>query len=198
MASIPIRDRPRLSIQAFRGFLEGRPEEEHWQLIDGVAVMMTAPTKAHQRIASNLERLLNDALAVHAPSLTAYQAVGVNIGPRVQYYDPEPDVVVVDLESDDERYSDRFYLAAEIVSASDRQYVESKREVYKLHDWCKCVLTIQRDRFQMRIDRRTETGWQEEVLKMPLDTVLLSEFGLSFALIDLYRGTSLASRESSS
>jgi Uma2 family endonuclease len=62
MASAPIRDHQRLSVALFRGFLEGRPEEERWELIDGLPVMMAPPTKAHQRIASNLERLLNDAL----------------------------------------------------------------------------------------------------------------------------------------
>jgi Uma2 family endonuclease len=46
-----------LSIEAFRAFIAVRPEEERWELIDGAAVMMTPPTKAHQRIASNLEAL---------------------------------------------------------------------------------------------------------------------------------------------
>src|SRR5438552_80419 len=100
MASAPIRNRPRLSVELFRGFLEGRPEEEHWELIDGVAMMMAPPTKSHQRIASNLERLLNDALERHSPALVAYQRVGVNLGPNVQDYDPEPDVTVVEADGD--------------------------------------------------------------------------------------------------
>src|SRR5438876_10626877 len=79
MAGAPLRNQPRLSVELFRGFLEGRPDEEHWELIDGVAMMMTPPTKAHQRIASNLERLLNDALEGHAPTLTAYQCIGLNL-----------------------------------------------------------------------------------------------------------------------
>jgi hypothetical protein len=43
----------------------------------------------------------------------------------------------------DERYADRFYLVAEVVSASDRPKIEGKREIYKLHDACNCILTIQ-------------------------------------------------------
>src|SRR5215468_5369618 len=100
MPSAPIRDRPRLSVALFRGFLEGRPEEERWELIDGLPVMMAPPTKVHKRIASNLERLLNDALEAQGSSWAAYQGIGVNLGSRIQYYDPEPEVAVVDAERD--------------------------------------------------------------------------------------------------
>jgi Uma2 family endonuclease len=195
MASAPIRDRPRLSVELFRGFLEGRPEEERWELIDGVPVMMAPPTKAHQRIASNLERLLNDGLETARSAWAAYQAIGVNLRPRVENYDPEPDVVVVDAEHEDERYSDRFYLAAEVVSSSDRAYVESKREVYKLHESCKYILTIQQDRVEVRTDVRTDTGWNQQLLTELEDVLSLPGFGLRCRLSDLYRGTSLAPRQ---
>src|SRR5215467_12398277 len=176
MASAPLR--ARMSVELFRSFVEGRPDEEHWELINGVAMMMAPATRAHQRIASNLEDLLNDALESHAPTLVAYQRLGVNIGPDVQDYDPEPDVTVVDAESEDERYSERFYLAAEDVSSRDHSYVESKREIYKLHEFCKCILTVQQDRFEVRVDLRTGTGWREQVLKQGDDTLALPEFGL--------------------
>jgi hypothetical protein len=39
MASAPLRT-PRMSVELFRGFVEGRPDEEHWELIDRVAMMM--------------------------------------------------------------------------------------------------------------------------------------------------------------
>jgi Uma2 family endonuclease len=200
MASAPIRGSPRLSVDVFRGFLEGRPEEERWELIDGVAVMMAPPTLAHQIIAGNLQRLLNDALDVRAPTLIACQRAGVNIGPSVEHYDPEPDVVVIDTEAaetPEERHADRFYLAAEIVSSSER-YIESKREVYKLHGHCKYILTIQQDRIEVRADVCTEAGWQDEVLNKREDLLVLADFGLRCALSDLYRRTSLAPRRASS
>ena len=198
MASAPIRGRPRLSIDVFRGFQEGRPEEERWELIDGVAVMMAPPTLAHQIIAGNLQRLLNEALETHAPTLIACQRAGVNVGPSVEYYDPEPDVVVIDTEAAErpgERYADRFYLAAEIVSSSERTYIESKREVYKLHEHCKYILTIQQERIEVRMDMRTEADWKEEVVVEPDDLLVLADFGLRCGLSDLYRGTSLAPRQ---
>jgi len=196
MASAPLRA-PRMSVELFRSFVEGRPDEEHWELINGVAMMMAPPTLAHQRIASNLERLLLDALESHAPTMTAFQAIGIKLGPAVQDYDPQPDVVVTDnasAEKPGERYANRFYLVAEIVSSSDRSHVESKREVYKLHESCNCILTVQQDRFEVRIDLRTDTNWSEQVLKLPDDLLALPAFGLSCKLADLYRGTPLMPR----
>jgi Uma2 family endonuclease len=197
MASAPLRTR-RMSVELFRGFVEGRPDVEHWELIDGVAMMMAPPTLAHQRIASNLERLLLDALESHAPTMTAFRAIGINLGPAVQDYDPEPDVVVTDnasAEKPDERYANRFYLVAEVVCSSDRSHVESKREVYKLHDSCTCILTMQQDRFEIRIDLRTDTGWSEKVLEQADDLLALPAFGLRCKLADLYRGTPLIPRQ---
>jgi Uma2 family endonuclease len=198
MAGVPLHSPQRLSVAQFRELIEGRPDKERWELIDGVAMVMATPTLAHQRIASNLKRLLLDALENHAPTMTAFQAIGINLRPAVQDYDPEPDVVVTDnatAEKPGERYADRFYLVAEIVSSSDCSYVEGKREVYKLHDSCTCILTVQQDRFEVRTDLRTETGWSEQVLKRPDDTVALPDFGLSCSVADLYRGTPLMPRQ---
>jgi Uma2 family endonuclease len=184
-----------LSIETFRAWLESRPDEEHWELIGGVIMMMAPASRAHQRIASNLERLLNGALEAHRPELAAYQRVGLNLAPIAPDYDPEPDVVVIGAdESGDERYSDRFYLAAEVVSASDRKTVASKRDVYKRHPDCRCVLVIQQDRFDVGVSSLTAAGWIERRLTNSTDQLILDEFGLRCTLADLYRGTALQPR----
>ena len=54
MAEAAQRIPPPLSIEAFRAWIESRPGEERWELIDGVPVMMAPATRDHQRIASNL------------------------------------------------------------------------------------------------------------------------------------------------
>jgi Uma2 family endonuclease len=198
MASAPIRDRPRLSVELFRRFLEERPHGERWELIDGVAVMMVPPSYAHLQIASNLQFLLRASLQLHAPERAAFQEGGVNLGPSLQHYDPEPDVVVVDTElmrQSGKRYADRFYLAAEVVSPSDRTWVETKRELYKLHADCKYILTIQQGRIEVRVDTRTDPGSTEQLLTKLDDLVVLPDFGLRCKVFDLYRGTSLAPRD---
>src|SRR5258708_24370942 len=110
-----------------------------------------------------------------APTLAVCQRAGINLGPSIEYYDPEPDVVVIDADAGwdpGRRYADRFYLAAEIVSSSDRTYVEGKRAVYMQHEACNCILTVQQDRFEVRVDLRTASGWSEQKLTDPNDPLV--------------------------
>jgi Uma2 family endonuclease len=106
---------PILSVASYRAWLGSRPDKEHWELIEGVPMMMTPPNRRHQRITSNLESLLNAALKRHNPALAAYHDIGVNIVSTVPY-DPEPDVAVL---REDE--------VAEVLSESDKGIIESKR-----------------------------------------------------------------------
>jgi len=189
------RKQPGLSVDAFRAFYQGRPDEERWELIDGVPMMMALPTFVHQRIASNLERALNDALETHQPAWAAYQRGGLNLKRTVSNYDPEPDVVVVDVVlAPEQHYADRFYLAAEVVSDSDRKALTGKREICKLHPHCLCVLTVRQDRCHVRIDTRTSDGWQVKLLSKSNDVLALSGFGMHCRIGDLYKGTPLHPR----
>ena len=84
-------------------------------------MMMAPPTFLHQRIASNLERMLNDALETRDPARAAYQRGRFNLKRGFQLRS-EPDVVVVHVVlSPGPALRHRFYLAAEVVSDSDRK-----------------------------------------------------------------------------
>ena len=127
-------------------------------MIDGVPMMMTPPNRRHQRIASNLELLLNAALKRHNPLLTAYHDIGVNIVSTVPY-DPEPDVAVIrEDENPAPRYAQRFYLVAEVLSESDKGVIESKRDIYRAHASCTCILLVRQDRVEIIVDYRTADG----------------------------------------
>ena len=181
---------PILSVASFRTWLTSRPDEEHWELIEGVPMMMTPPNRRHQRIASNLESLLNAALERHAPEFAAYQCIGVNIVSTVPY-DPEPDVAVIrEDENPDPRYAERFYLVAEVLSESDKGIIESKRDVYRAHPSCACILLIRQDRAEVTVERRAGDGWESRVL-LGADELALPEFGLTCPVRDVYRGTTL-------
>src|SRR5579872_6610896 len=164
MAGALHRTSPMLSVASFRTWLASRPDEEHWELIEGVPMMMTPPNRRHQRIASNLETLLNAALKRHNPALIAYHDIGVNIVSTVPY-DPEPDVAVIrEDENPDPRYAERFYLVAEVLSESDKAVIESKRDIYRAHPSCSCILLVRQDRAEITVDRRTADGWRSQVL----------------------------------
>ena len=179
---------PILSVASFRAWLASRPDEEHWELIEGVPMMMTPPNRRHQRIASNLESLLNSALKRHNPALAAYHDIGVNVVSTVPY-DPEPDVAVIrEDENPDPR--DRFYLAAEVLSESDKGIIEGKRDIYRAHPSCVCVLLVRQDRREIIVERRTDDGLHSQVLH-DADTLNLPEFGLNCLVSDVYRDTAL-------
>ena len=181
---------PILSVASFRTWLASRPDEEHWELIEGVPMMMTPPNRRHQRIASNLEALLNAALKRHNPLLAAYQNIGVNIVSTVPY-DPEPDVAVIrEDENPDPRYAKRFYLVAEILSESDKGVIESKRNIYRAHPSCTHILLIRQDRLEIVVDSRTGDGWRSQVLH-GADKLTLPEFGLNCLVRDVYQDTPL-------
>jgi len=181
---------PILSVASFRAWLASRPDEEHWELIEGMPMMMTPPNRRHQRIASNLEALLNAALKRHNPLLAAYHDIGVNIVSTVPY-DPEPDVAVIrEDENPDPRYAERFYLVAEVLSESDKGVIESKRDIYRAHPACTCILLVRQDRPEIIVDRRTDGGWRSQVLE-GADELSLPEFGLTCRVGDVYRDTPL-------
>ncbi|MEA2948520.1 MAG: hypothetical protein QOI40_3850, partial [Alphaproteobacteria bacterium] len=107
---------------------------------------------------------MNAALKRHNPLLSAYHDIGVNIVSTVPY-DPEPDVAVIrDDENPDPRYADRFYLVAEVLSESDKGIIESKRDIYRAHPSCTCILLVRQDRLEILMDRRTADGWRSQVL----------------------------------
>jgi Uma2 family endonuclease len=181
---------PILSVASFRAWLASRPDEEHWELIEGVPMMMTPPNRRHQRIASNLEDLLNAALKGHNPAFAAYQNIGVNIVSAVPY-DPEPDVAVIrDDENPDPRYAERFYLVAEVLSESDKGVIDSKRDIYRAHPSCTCILLVRQDRAEIIADHRTGDGWRSQVLNSA-DELALPEFGLICLVRDVYGDTPL-------
>lgn len=190
MVGIATQNAPMLSVASFRAWLTSRPDEERWELIEGVPMMMAPPNRRHQRIASNLESLLNAALKRHDPKFAAYQAIGVNIVSSIPY-DPEPDVTVVrEDENSDPRYVDRFYLAAEILSDSDKGIIDGKCDIYRTHPSCTCILLVRQDRAEIIVDRRTADGWSSRVLSADGE-LKLPEFGLACSVRDIYRDTPL-------
>src|SRR6516164_7107891 len=107
-----------MDVDEFMAFMETRPKGEHWDLIEGVAVMMAPASYVHQRVASNFRDLLNSAFAAQRLDLYAYPDVGVR-SPGVRNFQPEPDVVVVPGVADASYYSECFQLAAEVLSPSN-------------------------------------------------------------------------------
>jgi Uma2 family endonuclease len=191
----------RMSGAEFRSFQERRPDHERWELVAGVPLMMTPPTIVHNWIATNLAKLLNDALDLQDPPRIAVQRTGIELGSGD--YRPEPDVAVIDADFEEgQRFVTRAYLFAEIVSESDDvsfpgmpdRWIEVKRQIYLAHQPCQAVLIVQQGRIAARLDNKTGDGWQSTTLDGAEAELRLPQFGLNCRLGDLYDGTPLRPR----
>lgn len=192
---------PPITGTEFRAFQAGRPDHERWELLAGVPVMMARPTITHNRIASNLERILNDCLDRHAPSLLATQRPGFELGSGD--CKPEPDVGIIDADYDaGQRFVETAYLLAEIVSETDEQcvpgtasrWIDVKRDLYRSHEHCEAVLVIAQDRMGIELDLKTEAGWKSSFLKGGRAEVVIPAFCFRCFVSDLYEGTPLQPR----
>src|SRR5712691_10285955 len=119
-----------MDVEEFMGFLEMRPKEERWHLIEGRAVMMSPPSLSHQRIALNLCELLTRGFAAQRSDLYAYDEIAIRV-PGVVNFQPEPDVVVAPGTAGYELYTEHFRLVAEIFSPSNtRREIDLKLRRY--------------------------------------------------------------------
>jgi Uma2 family endonuclease len=179
----------RLTAEQFLDFIENRPREERWQLVDGQAFVMMSPARfPHQRIGLNLVLLLNASLRQRSPDLVAMYEVAL----RVEAF-PDfraiADVAVVDSEVEDEVYGTGFHFAAEILSDSNtRESISRKRAIYSASPDCLHVLIIAQEDFAVEVWSRSD-DWKGRVYRSPDDRIELPEFGFSCTVADLYRGT---------
>lgn len=188
----PVRTDGKFTVEEYLAFIESRPEEERWQLIDGVAMMMPPPTLPHQVIAMNLTFELNAHFRGQKRNLLAAQEVGLMV-PDVANFRPEADVAVLEKPVDfDVLYADRFYLVAEILSDSNTdEDIAAKSRRYMQHPQNLYFLLIAQKQVRVEVRARSR-GWEPVVLEA-LDAVLeLSEWGFRVRLAALYDGTPLA------
>ncbi|WP_375465817.1 Uma2 family endonuclease [uncultured Methylobacterium sp.] len=180
----------------FREFLDTRPPEERWELIEGLPMQSAAPRIGHQRIASNFERHLNAALRTGRPGWRADREIGIEVSSRSSYR-PEPEVTVIDAMVDTERsFTERFYLVMEVPSASDRgRVLASKIRFYRAHPYNRFIVIVDQDAIEITIHERDAAGaWHVRVLRRLEDAFTLAGLGTICAVSALYENTRLDPR----
>jgi Uma2 family endonuclease len=182
-----------MDVDRFMAFVHTRPKGEHWHLIDGVAVMMAPASYAHRQIALNLCILLRSAFGAQGLDLRAVGNVGVR-SPGTRYFQPEPDVAVVPGVAGYDLYSERFQLAAEILSPSNsRQEIDLKLDFYREAPHNLYAVVIEPREFRVEIYAKSRK-WEPVILEHPDDAIEMPEFGLRCLVADLYLDTPLDPR----
>jgi len=187
------RGDPRLwSVDQFQAFLESRPDHEHWQLVDGLAMMMTPPTRWHQKIAKNLLWLLDRALEANRPDLECYMELGARI-PEIDDFSPEPDLLVISRDDEFERHAPRFFLVCEIISPSNSaEMIERKLALYRGHPDNLYCLTVDQDSVHVTLFARDGEAWSKTDLFSLENRLALPAFRFETTLAAIYKGTPLA------
>jgi Uma2 family endonuclease len=182
----------RFSVEAYLAWIATRPDEERWQLIDGVAMMMTPPTLRHRTIARNLMLELTIQLRQAGAPYSVLHEVGL-IVPGVDLFRPEADVAVVDLDVEmDASFAERFYLVAEVLSEGNRDSdIAAKLDRYRLHPSNQYCLILSQT--EVRIDLYARAaGWQPIRLSNLADRLDLEALRCACRLSDIYCDTPLA------
>jgi Uma2 family endonuclease len=179
-----------MDVDEFMAFMETRPKGEHWDLIEGVAVMMSPATDVHQRVAYNFCNLLDRAITAQRLKLVACLHVGVRC-PGVHNFQPRPDVSVIPGPARVNLYSEHFQLAAEVLSPSN-----TRKEInLKLRRYCEApanlyAVVIDPRAFMVEIYAKRRK-WDVVTLKRADDVIEMPEFGLCCRVAELYRSTDL-------
>ena len=179
-----------MDVDMFMAFLDSRPKEQRWHLIEGTAVMMAPPSLAHQRIALNLCDLLNRTFAARGRDLYAYHEIAIRL-PGVVNFQPEPDVVVAPGTAGYELYAEDFRLVAEILSPSNsRTAIDLKLRRYRQAPGNHYAVIIEPREILVEVYAKTRS-WEPVILRHPDNPIEMPEFDLRFAVGELYRGTPL-------
>jgi len=183
-------------VVAFRAFLEARPADERWELIEGIAVQSAAPRVAHHRIASKFERHLNAARRRLRPAWRVDREIGIEVF-DTSCYRPEPEVTVIDAVTDTERtFADRFYLVMEVPSANDRgRILEGKLGFYRTHPHNRFILVADQDRLAVTLHQRVAAGsWASMTPMAPDDALVLDDLGPVCKVAGIYADTHIDPR----
>jgi len=190
---MPLRLAPeeKMTIEEFLAFTESRPDDERWELIEGVPVMQASPTVLHQTIAVNIAAVLR----AEKRRLNASWHILLGVGTRVPISPqslPQPDLMVREHSATADHVSDDGLVLFEVFSKSNTKADRKWRlGVYKSVPNCKHYVTVEQTFVRVvRYDRAQD--WNpvhHESLDQGLD---LPALGIVVPLTEIYWDTPLA------
>lgn len=180
-----------MTIEEFLAFTESRPDGERWELIEGLAVLNSAPTQWHQMIAGNLVVALMAAKQASEAKWLPLLGVGtrVPISPRSL---PQPDVYVQEGVLADSPLTDDAIVLFEVLSKSNTRADRAwRKRVYASVPNCQHYVTVATKKAEVVCHSRADQ-WEGQTFA-GLDAALaLSAIGVTIPLRDIYRWTPIA------
>jgi Uma2 family endonuclease len=180
-----------MTVEEFLAFTDTRPDEERWELIEGVPVLNASPVDYHQVVAMNIGTvLMNEKRRLAAPWLPML-GVGTRV-PASPNSLPQPDVFVKEGALTGRSETDDAMVLFEILSRSNTKADQLwRRRMYASIPNCQHYVTVSLKHVEVVVYDRA-TDWQARKLSS-IDAALdLAALGVSVPLDDIYRYTPLA------
>ena len=180
---------PPKTIAAFDVFVEAQADTTQFELVEGVIVMMANPTETHEQIASNIGAPLK--LAMDHRGRRTYQG-----GMRVQRSDDKrdtdktrPDVVVRCGPASAGTFITDPLIIVEVLSPSTIDIDRGpKLDFYKSLATVRHIALVYQDQMRIEHYRRTDTGFEFEVLKLPRDDLHFEAADFRMPVAQVYFG----------
>ena len=180
-----------MTVEEFLGFTSTRPDEERWELIEGVPVLNASPVSAHQIVCGNLVAfLLAQKARANAPWLPL-----LGIGTRVPVSPkslPQPDVYVQNGPATWLPVTEDALVIFEVLSKSNTKADQAwRRRVYASVPNCQHYVTVSLKAAAVTVYDRA-TGWRERTAAGIGSRLDLPAIAVDLPLADVYRYTPLA------
>ena len=179
-----------LTIEEFLAFTETRPQEERWELIEGVAVMNPSPVEHHQVVVTNIATHLMAHKQRTGVTWLPMLGVGtrVPISPRSL---PQPDVFVKEGAATGSPVTDDALVLFEVLSRSNTKADQAwRRKVYASVPNCQHYVTVSLKAIVVEAYDR-DSAWKRRTFTSLAEALTLPALGLSMPLADIYRWTPL-------
>ena len=181
-----------LTIAEFLAFTATRPQEERWELVEGVPVLNPSPIQTHQLVAASVVSFLLKQKEAKGASWIPLLGVGTTV-PVSPNSLPQPDVYVQEGAVLDSHVTDDALVIFEVLSRSNRKADRDwRRKVYASVPNCQHYVTVSLKLPEViAYDRRSD--WQARRLSDLAQSLELAALGVSMPLADIYRYTSVGS-----
>ena len=171
-----------------------RAQEERYEFVDGIVVMMVGGTIAHATIKGNIHAALHRRLArsgcrvfVEGPKVVTRSSVTY------------PDVVVTcakDLAAKDDTVPEPVLIVEVLQHSTESVDRGRKWQGYQEITSLRHFVLVSQDEPRVEVYDRTDSGWGYSVLTRLGDVVALPELGASLPLRAVYRDVAVGRRRS--
>jgi Uma2 family endonuclease len=180
--AVPARRDTRMRVAEYREWAATRPDDERWELIDGVPMMMSPAKGRHQRIVTNLVKRLDD--LAERRGCGAYPGLAI-LSEAMDDYAPIPDVVVQCGAPPEDGYTSDPLLVVEVLSPSTLVLDRGRKtEFYQTVPSLAVLMLVHQDEARVEVWRRAP-DWTVQFAG-PGASIDLPELGGALAVAESY------------